>query len=58
MVSRLQHISDLLTKEHIKFGDRHEVLGWIEEKEEEIVRQEMVAALVVERSRKKIWRWR
>ena len=55
---RLQHSSDLLTKEHIKFGGRHEVLGWTEEKEEEIVRQEIDAALVVERSRKKIWRWR
>ena len=42
----------------IKFGDLREVPEWKDEKEEEIARQEMDAALVVEPSRKKIWRWR
>ena len=42
----------------IKFGDLREVQEWKDEKEEEIARQEMDAALVVEPSRKKIWRWR
>ena len=42
----------------IKFGDLREVPEWKDEKEEEIARQEMEAALVVEPSRKKIWRWR
>ena len=40
----------------IKFGSLREVQEWKGEKEEEIARHEMIAALCMEPSRKKIWR--